>query len=310
MDLGSVINAEVIDVLVVGNAGVDTNVYLDVDELELGVEGHFTRNVDYAGQAGAFAARGYARLGYRTAFLGALGEDAAGAMVRDAFGREGVDTRGIFLDPDGTARSVNLVFRDGRRRNFYDGKGHMGLRPDLDACRDLLRGARLAHVNIPNWARLVVPTARELGVPVACDVQDVVDVDDPYRRDFVVGADFLFFSAANHPDPAPVMRAYWRLRPGLVMVAGIGARGCALGVGGEVRVFPPPALDLPVVDTNGAGDALAVGFLAGRVLEGRSLEEAVLMGQIAARQTCALAAPKAELITAEQLRSTVERLAQ
>jgi len=297
------------DVVVVGNAGVDTNVYLGVDELDPGVEGHFTRNLDYAGQAGAFAARGYARLGYRTAFLGALGEDAAGTVVREAFRRDGVDTRGVFLDPAGTARSVNLVFRDGRRRNFYDGKGHMEVRPDVAVCRDLLRGARLAHVNIPNWARLVVPIARELGVPVACDVQDVVDVGDPYRRDFVVGADFVFFSAANHPDPAPVMRAYWRLRPGLVIVAGMGARGCALGADGEVRVFPPPELDLPVVDTNGAGDALAVGFLTGRVLEGRSLEEAVLMGQLAARQTCALAAPKAELITAEQIRSTTQRLA-
>ncbi|MDP9365703.1 MAG: carbohydrate kinase family protein, partial [Chloroflexota bacterium] len=61
------------DVVVVGNAGVDTNVYLDRDGLDPEAEGHFTRNVDYVGQAGGFASRGYARLGYRTAFVGALG---------------------------------------------------------------------------------------------------------------------------------------------------------------------------------------------------------------------------------------------
>ncbi len=224
-----------VESVVVGNAGVDTNVYLDRDDVDPDVDGHFTRNIDYAGQAGGFTSRGYARLGYRTAFLGTPGEDAAGAMVLTALARDGVDTRGIFLDPQGTARSVNLVFQDGRRRFFYDGKGHLTLRPDLDACRALLAGVRLVHVNISNMSRLVLPIARELGVPVACDVQDVANVDDPYRRDFVAGADYLFFSAANHPDPAPVMRAYWSLRPTLVQVAGMGARGCALGVGATSR---------------------------------------------------------------------------
>lgn len=228
------------EVVVVGNAGVDTNVYIDRDDLDPAAEGHFTRNVTYTAHAGGFAARGYASLGYRTAFLGALGDDADGDSVRSTFRREGIDTSGVFPDPEGTASSVNLVFRDGRRRNFYDGKGHMTLAPDLDAARAMLAGARLSHVNIPNWARLVVPIARELGVPVTCDVQDVASADDPYRRDVVRGADYPFFSAANLPEPDAVMREWWRERPDLVLIAGLGARGCALGVDGDIRTFAPP----------------------------------------------------------------------
>lgn len=286
--------------MVVGNAGVDTNVYLDRDNLDPAVEAHFTRNVRYVGHAGGFAARGYARLGHATAFVGSLGDDPDGALVRKTFAHEGIDTRGVFPDPTGTASSVNLVFRDGRRRNFYDGKGHMTLTPDHDACRALLASVRLVHVNIPNWARQVLPIARECGVSIACDVQDVISADDPYRHDFVAAADYLFFSAANLPDPEKVMRAWWQWRPELVMVAGLGARGCALGAGGEIRVFPPP-LDLPIVDTNGAGDSLAVGFLASRVLEGRSLEDSVLRGQLAARYCCAQPAPKSDLVTTPEL---------
>jgi sugar/nucleoside kinase (ribokinase family) len=60
-----------------------------------------------------------------------------------------------------------------------------------------------------------------------------------------------------------------------------------------VQVFPPPASDLPIVDTNGAGDALAVGFLSGYVLDGLSPEAALLQGQLAARTTCAQRIPKA-----------------
>ena len=173
-------------VVVVGNAGVDTNVYLDRDDLDPAVEAHFTRNVQY-------------------------------------------------------------------------------------------------------------------GVPIACDVQDVTRANDPYRHDFVAGADYLFFSAANLPDPEAVMHTWWQWRPELVMVAGLGAKGCALGTAGEVHRIPSPPLDLPVVDTNGAGDALAVGFLASHVLEGRSLAESVLRGQLAARHCCAQPAPKADLVTSAEL---------
>ncbi|MBA2248079.1 MAG: carbohydrate kinase family protein [Chloroflexia bacterium] len=141
-------NAKASGGVVVGNAGIDTNVYLDWDALDPAVEAHFTRNVRYLAHAGGFAARGYARPGYPSAFLGALGHDPDGALVRDAFAREGVDATGIFTDRAGTASSVNLVFRDGRRRNFSDGTGHMTLTSDRDACRALLAGARLVHLNI------------------------------------------------------------------------------------------------------------------------------------------------------------------
>jgi hypothetical protein len=86
------------------------------------------------------------------------------------------------VDPLGTARSINIMYRDGRRKNFYDGKGHMLLQPDLKACRALLTGAGLAHVNIPNWARQLLPIARGLGVPIACDIQDVIRPDAPTGR--------------------------------------------------------------------------------------------------------------------------------
>lgn len=278
--------------VVVGNAGVDTCVYVHGLQIDESVEANFTDNIDAVGQAGGYASRGYARRGYRTAFVGALGDDIAGQMVRDQFAAEGIDTSGVFLDPSGTARSVNLVFRDGRRKNFYDGKGHMDLQADLAALRPVLTGARLAHVNIPNWARQTLPVLRELGVLIAVDLQDVVQIDDPYRADFVAAADLLFFSGANHPDPAPVMRAYWRQRPHLIQVAGLGARGAALGLAGEVHVFPPPPSDLPIVDTNGAGDALAVGFLSAYVLEGLAPEIALHQGHVAARLTCAQRVPK------------------
>ena len=299
-------NAPPNDVVVVGNAGVDTNIYLAGAEIDFTIEANFTENIDYVGQAGGYASRGYTALGYRTAFIGALGDDHAGTLVRTTFAREGIDTRGLFLDPLGTARSVNLMYPDGRRKNFYDGKAHMRLQPNLTAYQAVLHGARLAHINIPNWARYVLPLAQALGITVACDIQDVVSLDDGYRHDFIAAADILFFSAANHADPVPLIAELLRRNPGQIVIAGMGARGCAVGTRDGVQYAPPPRLDLPVVDTNGAGDGLAVGFLTSYVLEGRALADSIRRGQIVARWTCVQRAPKAHLITAEELNCYAE----
>ncbi|MCW5882538.1 MAG: carbohydrate kinase family protein [Anaerolineae bacterium] len=289
------------EVVVVGNVGIDTNVYLPGRDVDWTVEANFTQNLDYVGQAGGYTSRGFAQLGRRTAFVGAVGDDWGGYLIRQALGGDGVDLSALFLDPAGTSRSVNIMAADGGRKNFYDGKSHMTLTPDLAPMRRVLAGARLAHVHLPNWARRGLPIARALGVTIACDLQDVIDPNDPYRQDFIAAADILFFSAANHADPAPLMAAFLARNPRLMMVAGMGARGAALGGPDGMEVFPPPSLDLPIVDTNGAGDALAVGFLTGYVLEGRDAPSALRRGQIAARWTCAQKASSSGLITRERL---------
>jgi sugar/nucleoside kinase (ribokinase family) len=289
------------EVVVVGNTGIDTNVYLPGADIDFGVESNFTENLDYVGQAGGYSSRGYAQLGRKTAFIGYVGDDYQGRFIRQEFGRDGIDTTALFVDPAGTSRSINFMYQDGRRKNFYDGKSHMTLQPDLDLCRSILAGARLAHFSIPNWARLLLPTARELGLTIACDIQDVIAIHDPYRRDFVAQADVLFFSAANQTDPAPLIEAFLALSPDQIVISGMGGRGCAMGTAEGIETFAPVEMEVPVVDTNGAGDGLAVGFLTSYVLEGYSLQDSVLRGQIAARHTCALRASSSDLITAEQM---------
>lgn len=298
------------DVVVIGNVGIDTNVYLLGSDIDFGVESNFTENIDCVGQAGGYASRGYAQLGKKTAFIGHLGDDYNGHFVRQEMASDDIDLGATFVDPEGTARSVNFMYQDGRRKNFYDGKGHMGLMPDLDVCRATLSGAKLAHFSIPNWARHLLPIARELEVTIACDIQDVVSVDDDYRWDFIEQADILFFSAANQTDPAKIMTALLQVNPDQIMIAGMGAEGCAIGTQHGIDYFSAVEMEAPVIDTNGAGDSLAVGFLSSLVLDGYSARDAVLRGQIAARHACTLKANSSDLIGAARLESLFEELKQ
>lgn len=285
------------DVVVVGNVGIDTNVYLPGNDVDFTVEANFSENLDYVGQAGGYASRGYAQLGKQTAIIAHVGDDHNGHHVRSVLASDGIDVGGLFYDPVGTSRSINFMYRDGRRKNFYDGKGHMVIEPDLALCRRIMGRAKLAHFNIPNWARRLLPIARELELVIACDIQDVVSVDDPYRREFIQFADILFFSDANQPDPVPLVEQYLASRPGLIVVVGRGAQGCALGTAQGIEFFGPVELEAPVIDTNGAGDALAVGFLCSYVLDERSLPESIRRGQIAARHTCTRKATSSGLIS-------------
>ncbi len=284
-------------VVVIGNIGIDTNVFLQGDVIDLIHESNYTCNLDTVGQAGGYTSRGYTRLGVPTSFIGYIGADPMGDHIRDVLENDGIGTAGLFIDPLGTSRSINLVVSDGSRRNFYDGKSHMYLEPRLEHCLDILRGSRLAHFNIPNWARRLLAPARELGITIATDLQDVMDPGDPYRMDFVQQADYIFFSAINHPHPASHIHAYLDLNPGVTILATMGPRGVALGDANGIVYYPAIELDLPVVDTSGAGDAFASGFLVSRVLESRSLEESVVRGQICARYKCGQRSTSANMIT-------------
>jgi len=289
-----------LDAVVAGCIGVDTNVYLHGADIDFNVEANFSRNIDCVGQAGGYSSLGFTSLGRPTAFIGSVGRDWHGEHIRQELARAGIESL-LFDDPLGTHRSVNFMYRDGRRKNFYDGKGQMDIRPDLDACRALLSRARVLHVHLENWCRELLPLARQLGVVISCDLQDLTALDDPYRRDFIEQSDFLFFSTVNFPDPHEAIAWLRREHPDRLVIGGMGARGCVLGTREGVRFFPPVELDAHVVDTNGAGDALAVGFLTGHVLEGRAPEDALLRGQIAARHVCSQEAGRKQLITASRL---------
>ncbi|MGB7982041.1 MAG: carbohydrate kinase family protein [Candidatus Nanopelagicales bacterium] len=277
-------------ITIVGNPGLDTLVILGEDHPDLDADGHYVRNVDTVGHAAAFTARACARLKHDTRILGSAGDDMAGSLVRGVLAAEGVDTSLMFVDPGGTARSVNLIRPDGRRTSFYDGGSHMTLQPPEPAIDSALSGADLVFSSLPNWARGVVARARTLGLPVAVDLQDVRDPADPYRADFVASADYLFASAAHVDDPVATAVGWFAVGPASHVVFGMGRRGTMLvqrGASGPIVTWePPPALDLPIVDTTGAGDSLATGFLDGLLFAEMSVGQALRRGQVLARIVC------------------------
>jgi sugar/nucleoside kinase (ribokinase family) len=288
-----------IDVLVLGGAGVDTIVY--VPELPLPfADSHLVPAIETrAGQTGDFLAVAAHGLGLRTHHLDLLGDDHEGDLVRALHRDRGVPlTEGPL--PGGTRRAVNLVGPDGRRCSLYDGSRSQEV-DELppDAVRALARVSRHVHVSISQPCAASLPLLHELGVPVSTDLHDW-DGSDPYHEAYAHAADLVFLSAARLTDPERTMRRITERGRARTVVATDGARGAYHLVDGELSHVPPVTPPSPVVDSNGAGDAFAAGYLFGR-LTGEPPHRCALYGAIAGAHACTVPSTRTDSVSRAEL---------
>ncbi|GAA2775277.1 adenosine kinase [Streptomyces showdoensis] len=298
-----------IDVLVLGGAGVDTIVY--VPELPLPfADSHMIRPgiETRAGQTGDFVALGLHRLGLRTHHLDLVGADPEGELVRRFHRDQGIPLTEV-PHPAGTKRAVNLVGPDGRRLSLYDAtRGHDDDRLPPETVKALAARSGHAHVSITQPCAHALPALRDAGVTLSTDLHDW-DGSSPYHEPFAHGADVVFLSAVALDDPERTMRGIAAHGRASVVVATAGADGAYLldGAGSQLVHVPAVTPPAPVVDSNGAGDAFAAGFLAAW-LSGAPVRECALHGSVAGAYACTVPATRTDAIGRDALRAEVARL--
>ncbi|MDF6017170.1 adenosine kinase [Streptomyces sp. JH34] len=292
------------DVLVLGGAGVDTVVH--VPELPLpfadsymirpGIE---TR----AGQSGDFVALGLHALGLRTHHLDMIGDDHEGDLVRALHRDRGIPFTEV-PQAAGTKRAVNLVAPDGRRLSLYDAsRAHDSDRFQESTVRRLLAGTRHAHVVITQPCGFTVPVLREAGVTISTDLHDWDGVD-AYHETFALQADIVFLSTTALTDPERTMRDITGRGRARIVVATAGADGSYLLYDDGLTHTPAVTPPAPVVDSNGAGDAFASGFLLG-VLSGEHPRRCALYGTVAGAHACTVPSTRTDAIGREELLARV-----
>ncbi|WP_327179765.1 adenosine kinase [Streptomyces sp. NBC_01335] len=292
------------DVLVLGGAGVDTIVY--VPELPLPyADSHMIRPgiTARAGQTGDFVALSLASLGLRTHHIDLIGDDHEGDLVR-AFHRDRSLPLTEVPQPLGTKRAVNLVGPDGRRLSLYDdSRAAESDRLPEATVRALAERSRHAHVSITYPCAFTLPLLREAGLTLSTDLHNWDGVN-PYHEPFAFEADLVFLSATALADPGATLRRIAEHGRARVAVATDGAAGAHLLVDGELTHVPAIAPPEPVVDSNGAGDAFAAGFLLGW-LAGEEPARCALFGAVAGAYACTVEATRADAIGRELLLARV-----
>jgi len=203
------------------------------------------------GQAANVAAWAGA-LGAEARFVGRRGDDAAGEIVTRALRAHGVDVVGPVSGRTGVVVSIAS---DGDRTMASD----RGSAPDL-APQDLveswfdcdvlhLSGYSLLREPIASAAVDAARLARAHGGTVAVDVSTWTLVDDAFRARLRALAPDVVFATEREQEAVGELETRWVLKRG------------AHGLSVDGRHYPAAATT--VVDTTGAGDALAAGFLIG-----------------------------------------------
>lgn len=283
-----------IDVLVLGGAGVDTIVYAPQLPLPFADSYLVPAITTRAGQTGDFVAMAVHALGLRTHHIDVLGDDHEGDLVRALHAERGIPLTVSALRA-GTRRAVNLVAPDGRRLSLYDSsRSEAGDRLPVETVTALAAASRHAHVSITYPCAFALPTLRAAGVTISTDLHNW-DGNEPYHEDFAYAADLVFVSSAALADPEKTMRRIVERGRARTVVATAGAEGAYLLVDGEFSHVPAVDPPGPVVDSNGAGDAFAAGFLLGW-LAGEPARRCALYGAISGAYACTVAATNVDSI--------------
>lgn len=214
------------------------------------------------GGVGFNVAAALAALGGPVRLATLLGGDAWGGLVGKELRRRGLCGPGVLGSGSGTAVSVVLHDRAGRRMVSTDLKDLPDAQYPAEVFAGLLADAQLAVVTNVGFCRPLLAVAAEAGVPVVADVQAVESLEDPYNAAWMAAARVLLCSHERLPCSAEDwVRAVWDRYGCELVVVGCGEHGAVLGQcsAGSVRRMPAVA-PRGVINTVGGGDALTAAF--------------------------------------------------
>lgn len=303
------------DVVAIGNAIVDVLASMDdeflqkhnmpkgvmtlVDaELAEIIYGHISGvGKECSGGSAANTAVGVAALGGKPAFIGKVADDKLGSVFREDITKSGVHFSTPCLENERpTARCMVIVSPDAQRTmNTYLGACSKLSRKDID--EELIRQAKIVYMEGYLWDREEAKDALAYAVELAHKYGRKVSLSlsDPYcvnrhRESFFnlikSGVDIVFcnedeiLALFGVSDPE---EAFERCKALCELVVVTRGENGAVAIKGEERYSVPAEPIVKVIDTTGAGDLFAAGFLTGYAQE-RPVSECLQMGALSAAE--------------------------
>lgn len=284
------------DVVVIGNSAIDILCY-PVDDVPRKASLTFQRSSVGPGGCGSNAAIGLAALGVKTGFVTCIGDDSTADLLQSAWRKAGVDMRYVRrVGGSQTGVSVGLIDSTYQPRFIHYAGASEALTVESIDLEDMLRnGARWLHISSyfilpglmnPQFSELL-KRAQGRGMRVSIDAVESPAMDNPScLLECLPHVDVFMCNTleAEHltgmSDPLKAA-ALFRSYGVKAVVIKLGARG-SLAVSEETTVEVPSQPADPI-DTTGAGDAFAAGFVAAS-MKGKTIEAACREGNEAGRK--------------------------
>ena len=264
--------------------------------------------IEMSGGSAANTLAGMAVLGQRCSFIGQVADDQLGHVFTHDLRALGVAYETPPLAEGApTARCLILVTPDGQRTmNTFLGASHLLEQSMID--EEWIADSEILYLEGYLWdpelsraaMRRAIDVSRAAGRKVAFTLSDAFIIDR-HGADFrkLIGAGLFDILFANEVEICALAEtedfeaAVAKIAPQVpLLVVTRGARGAiALRDGTRTEVGAEPIET--VVDTTGAGDLFAAGFLSG-LAEGRPIKDCLTMGAVCAREIIAQVGPRAQ----------------
>ena len=266
------------DVICVGAGGIDITAS-GVDENQVFHNMvNFVDNITVcAGGDAMNEALTVAKLGHTVSFMGCIGHDLMGWVLKLNAEKYGVDMSSLRILQDSSTMTVVSLVGDNDKRNFLFKKENATERVDLDCIDwDKVEHARILSFGSlafnkgfrPDQLKTLFSRAKEHGVITCADVA-LTGAEKEAIRDIAEALPYVDYLFPNAEEASQISGerentriADFFLHYGVKnVVMKLGGDGCYYkGVEGEMTL---PAFRVKVVNTTGAGDNFLAGFLSG-----------------------------------------------
>lgn len=255
-------------------------IYVDRDHIERTLAQAAAAPAVLPGGSACNTVVGVAQLGGCARFVGTCGRGPMGRFYEDSLRGRGVEPH-LFRSDRPTGRVLSIITPDAQRSMFTFLGAASETQPE-DIRPEGFAGAAVVHIEgyllfNPRLIRAALSSARAAGARVSLDLASFNVVEESRSLLAEIVGEFVDILIANEDearsytgetDPARALEILHRDVD--IAVLKLGAHGSMVARAG--RVVRVPALSGgPIVDTTGAGDLWAAGFLYGLV-EGYDLE--------------------------------------
>lgn len=222
------------------------------------------------------------RMGLRTTFLGKVGADEGGEFYKNALRELGGDTSRFKTGLIANGRCLSLITPDSERTLRTDLGAAATLAPQDVTPADFI-GCSHCHIEgyllfNPDLMMAVLKSAREGNCHISLDLASFEVVESARKLLPGILSEYVDMVFANEEEAAafcgsgksPEQMASELAELSSLAVVKAGASGAWIARGKDV-LFAPALPDIKAIDTTGAGDYWAAGFLAGWI-HGKSLD--------------------------------------
>jgi len=230
--------------------------------------------------------RGLACLKSPCAFIGMVGNDEAAHYLRQSMAELGIESRLLVSTADNTSHVISLVTPDGERTmRCYPGAGTLMTGEDLQRHHfHNIKHLRMDGYDLynPNLVQEALKQCKALGITSSIDLSSY-ELVDKFQEEIFRLLPQIHIVFANEDEAKALTglgaeKACEMMRQKCdVVVILMGEKGC--WIGSQLGQFLSPTSPREAVDTTGAGDLFASGFLYA-YLNGANLKTSAECGHV------------------------------